>query len=126
MRPCLPYGGAMDAFINSTTGDYTGERISHLANAVYLRIMTPKGTWWADASLGSRLHELAREKDVQRIHRLAEQYAAQALQPLIADERAQSVTVRADQPHNGRCNLHIEVVDNTGKQQTFRYFIRVA
>lgn len=65
----------MDTWIDPATGDYTGARISRLENAVYLRLMTPLGSWWADTSLGSRLHELAREKDVPRIALLARQYA---------------------------------------------------
>ena len=82
----------MDAQLNPTTGDYTGSRISHLGNAVYLRLCTHLGAWWADKTLGSRLHELQREKDVPRINILARQYAEQALEPLITDGRAQSIT----------------------------------
>nr|MDN1656773.1 hypothetical protein [Escherichia coli] len=37
---------------------------AHPYNAVYLRLATPLGSYWADALLGSRLHELKREKDV--------------------------------------------------------------
>ena len=44
----------MDAQLNPTTGDYTGSRISHLGNAVYLRLCTHLGAWWADKTLGSR------------------------------------------------------------------------
>ncbi len=82
-----------DAALDTLTGDYTGERISSLANAVYLRLMTPLGSWWAAPSVGSRLHELEREKDVARVRRLAVQYAEQALQPLVTDGRARVVSV---------------------------------
>lgn len=116
----------MDAYLDPLTQDYTGQRINTLANAVYLRIMTPLGAWWADPSLGSRLHELEREKDVPRIHTLTRQYIEQALKPLITDKRAKSVTVRVEQPHNGRCHYLVEVVDATGKSQTFSHFVRVA
>lgn len=116
----------MDAALNPCTGDYAGERINHLGNAVYIRLMTPRGSWWADASLGSRLHELAREKDVPRVRRLAEQYSEQALQPLLDDGRARSVRVTADMPHSGRCLLHIEVRDASGRSQTFSHPTRVA
>lgn len=116
----------MDAELNSASGDYTGERIRHLGNAVYVRLMTPLGSWWADASLGSRLHELAREKDVPRVRRLARQYSEQALQPLVDDGRARSVRVSADMPHNGRCLLHVEVTDASGRNQTFSHPTRVA
>lgn len=116
----------MDAALSPLTADYTGQRLSNLGNAVYLRIMTPLGSWWADPSLGSRLHELEREKDVPRIRMLARQYIEQALQSLITDGRATSVSVRVDQPHNGRCHYLVEVVDATGHTQTFSHFVRVA
>ncbi|WP_027181658.1 phage GP46 family protein [Oleidesulfovibrio alaskensis] len=114
-----------DAGLNPYTGDYTGERISHLGNAIYLRIMTPLGTWWADPTVGSRLHEIAREKDLPRIRTLAQQYAQQALAPLVEAGRAQSIQVTAMQPHNGVCLLIICATDSTGNQQTFQYPVRV-
>ena len=115
----------MDAQLNPTTGDYTGSRISHLGNAVYLRLCTHLGAWWADKTLGSRLHELQREKDVPRIHMLARQYAEQALESLITDGRAQSVTVTTQQPHDGRCLMLVEIVDATGTPYTFEHFVVV-
>ena len=115
----------MDAQLNPTTQDYTGDRLNNVANAVYLRLMTPLGTWWADAHLGSRLHELEREKDVPRIRRLAVQYSEMALDPLLHDKRAKSITVTEGQPHNGRCNLHVAVEDNKGHNKTFRNHARV-
>lgn len=116
----------MDAELNPSTGDYTGERIAHLGNAVYLRLMTPRGSWWADPELGSRLHELAREKDLPWVRRLAVQYSRQALRPLLDDGRARTVDVTADIPRNGRCLLRIEVTDATGRRQTFSHQTRVA
>lgn len=115
----------MDAQISPTTGDYTGSRISHLGNAVYLRLQTPRGSFWADPSLGSRLHELARVKDLPRISVLARQYAEVALQPLLDDGRARSIDVTAQQPHNGRCLLHVVVADASGRAYTFEHFVRV-
>lgn len=115
----------MDAYIDPRSGDYTGARISRLENAVYLRLATPRGAWWADPELGSRLHELAREKDVPRIALLAQQYAEQALRPLVDDGRARAVTVTAEQPHNGRCLLHVEVIDAAGEPYAHEHFVRV-
>ena len=115
----------MDAGINPTTGDLTGQRISTLANAVYIRLMTPLGTWWADASLGSRLHELRHEKDHPRVGILARQYAEQALKPLLDDGRAKKITITAEQPHNGWLTLQIENIDSTGNPQVFRQPVRV-
>ena len=115
----------MDTWIDPATGDYTGARISRLENAVYLRLMTPLGSWWADTSLGSRLHELAREKDVPRIALLARQYAEQALQGLLDDGRARAVEVSAEQPHDGRCLRHVTVTDATGQRDSYEHFVPV-
>lgn len=76
--------------------------------------------------MGSRLHELAREKDVPRVSVLARQYAEQALLPLIQDGRARSVTVETEQPHDGRLLLRITVEDATGREQTFQHPVQVA
>ncbi|WP_339524266.1 phage GP46 family protein [Pseudomonas sp. EL_65y_Pfl2_R96] len=103
----------------------TGQRIFTLANAVYIRLMTPLGTWWADPTLGSRLHELRREKDRPRVGKLAQQYAEQALQRLLDDGRAKKITITAEQPHNGWLDLHIEIIDATGNPQVFRQPVRV-
>ena len=90
----------MDAGINPTTGDLTGKRINTLANAVYIRLTTPLGSWWKDPGLGSRLHELRRSKDLPQIGKLARQYSEQALQPLLDDGRARSISITYEQPHN--------------------------
>lgn len=115
----------MEAGINPTTGDLTGRRIKTLANAVYIRLMTPLGTWWKEPSLGSRLHELRREKDRPRVGILAKQYAEKALQPLLNDGRAKKITINADQPHNGWLELQIIIIDATGNPQVFRQPVRV-
>lgn len=115
----------MDSGINPITGDLTGQRIDTLANAVYLRLATPLGSWWADPLMGSRLHELQREKDRPRVGILARQYAEQALQPLLDDRRARSIRITSEQPHNGWLLLHGVVVDSTGNSQIFRYPVKV-
>lgn len=116
----------MDMGLDPLTGDYSGQVIDDLGNAVYLRLKTPLGSWWADPSLGSRLHELQREKDVPRIRVLAIQYAEQALQPLLDDGRATSITVEAQQPHNGWCLLLITVVSARGVERVFNHPVKVA
>ncbi|KAF1051693.1 MAG: hypothetical protein GAK41_01249 [Burkholderia gladioli] len=70
--------------MNPQTGGYTGTQTT-LANAVYIRLATPLGSWWAAPDVGSRLHTLAREKDTPRVRGLAAQYAEQALDPLVKD-----------------------------------------
>lgn len=116
---------AMDASLNPITGDLTGERINTLGNAVYIRLKTPLGAWWKEPTVGSRLHELQRSKDLPRVGKLAKQYAEQALQPLLDDGRAQAITVAVEQPHNGWLDLHVEVLDATGNPQVFRLPVKV-
>ncbi|WP_422394525.1 phage GP46 family protein [Pseudomonas poae] len=87
--------------------------------------MTPLGTWWKDTSVGSRLHELKRAKDVSRVSKYAKEYAEDALKPLLDDGRAEAITVTAEQPHNGWLYLHIEIIDATGNPQVFRQPVRV-
>jgi len=96
-----------------------------LANGVYLRLMTPLGGYWADPALGSRLHELQREKDQSRVAVLAKQYAEQALAPLIKDGRATAIEVRAEQPGNGRLHLLIVVTAASGERLTFKHPVKV-
>lgn len=115
----------IDKDIDPYTGEYLPSRINHLDNVVYIRLATPLGSWWADTSIGSRLHELARSKDLPRIGKLARQYAA-ALQPLIDDGRARSIDVASKQPHDGRCLLLITVVDALGRVATFQHPVQVA
>lgn len=115
----------MDQNISTSTGDYTRTRIYSLQNAVYLRLDTPLGSYWADPELGSRLHELQREKDVSRVYLLAAQYSRQALQPLLDDGRAQSVAVSTKKGGKGWLILLITVTDSGGTPQTFEHPVRV-
>lgn len=95
----------MDAWINPVTRAYepsttaVGELQRDVApgigNAVYLRLMTPLGSWWADPTIGSRLHELQRQKDLARVAALGVQYAQEALQPLLDDGRCTAIDVQA-------------------------------
>lgn len=116
----------MDPRINPSTGDYSGERVTTLANAVYLRLMTPLGSWWADPDMGSRLHELERERDVPRVRKLAKQYAEQALAPLVKALRAKEITVEAEQRRVGWCDLRVTVIDETGQELHFKHPVKVA
>jgi phage gp46-like protein len=122
----------MDAWIDPTTGDYalangapTRDPAGGLANAVYLRLMTPLGGYWADPTLGSRLHELQREKDVSRVAVLARQYAEQALAPILADGRATAIEISTERPGNGRMHLLIEVTAASGERLAFRHPVKV-
>lgn len=96
------------------------------ANAVYLLLMTSLGSYWADPAVGSRLHELAREKDVERVAVLAKAYCEQALQPLLSDGRAKAVAVEAERRHDGWLRLRVSVTDTGGSEHLFNHHVRVA
>lgn len=122
-----------EPWLNPLTGDYdfiapanTPDPADGLANAVYLRIMTPLGSYWQNTLLGSRLHELQREKDLQRVSILAKQYAEQALKPILDDGRASKIEVFTQQLHNGRLNLLIEVTDSALVKRQFNLFVKVS
>lgn len=126
----------MDALIDPVTADYqfanggiVRDPANGLANAVYLRLETPLGSYWADPQLGSRLHELQREKDKARVATLAVQYAKSALQPILDEGRASAIEVTAerdkDDTAGGRLLLLITVTDAGGERQTFQYPVKV-
>lgn len=121
----------MDALIDPASRDYilasgspTRDPAGGLANAVYLRLATPLGSYWADATLGSRLHELRREKDLPRVAVLAKQYAEQALAPILADGRATAIDV-ATERQTGRLALLVEVTAADGSRLTFTHPVTV-
>lgn len=122
----------MAVLIDPATRDYVlldgtlqRDPANGLHNALYLRLTTPLGSYWADKELGSQLHFLRREKDVVRIQRLAKQYAEQALQPILDDGRATRIAVTTEQPHNGRLYLLIEVEAASGETLTFKHPVTV-
>lgn len=122
----------MDSFIDPTTRDYVllqgaaqRDPANGLANACYLRLTVRLGSYWADTGLGSRLHELEREKDVSRVAILAAQYADQALAPLLTDGRATQINVTTSRPGNGRLYLLIEVVSASSETLTFKHPVGV-
>lgn len=122
----------MDARIDPVTRGYVflngaieRDAAGGLGNAVYLRLMTPLGSYWADVTLGSRLHEITREKDLARNELLARQYAEQALVPIVQDGRAKSITVTT-QREPGRLDLLVEVVSAAGERLVFKYPVKVS
>ena len=121
----------MDAYLDPATGSYITDAsglardpADGLANAIYLRVMTPLGSWWADPTLGSRLHELQREKDVKRVQTLARQHCEQALQPLLDDGRVRQLTVTTEhQP--GRLAVVVDLVDAAQSARVFELHVKV-
>jgi phage gp46-like protein len=118
--------------ISPLTGDYTvsngvaqRDNSGGLMNAIVLRILTPLGSYWAEPLLGSRLHELQREKDVARVAVLAKQYSEQALQGLLDDGRASAINVQTHRNHDGWLRLAIEVTAANGQRLTFNHLVKV-
>lgn len=116
----------MDSRIDPATGDYDRTRISDLSNAVYLRITVPLGSYWADKTLGSKLHLLRRMKDLERNKTLAIQYTREALQPLLDDKRADRIDVDATWAHDGRLELTGAVHQAGRTATTFQHYVKVA
>lgn len=116
----------MEPKLNPATGDYALSQLAlALENAVYLRLMVPLGSWWRDPLLGSRLHELAREKDVPRVRRLAVQYATDALKPLLDSGEASAMNVTAEALHDGWLVLAIRVIDAGGHESLYEHPVAV-
>ncbi len=102
----------LDSRIDPLTGDYDGSVVDDLQNAVYLRVTTPLGGYWADPTLGSNLYLLQREKELPRVKLLADQYTRQALQPLIVAKRVDRIEVEVDDPANNQMLLRVNVYQN--------------
>jgi phage protein GP46 len=116
----------MDALLNPQTGGYVvNQSAQSIENELYIRLVTPLGSYWADRTLGSRLHELRRQKHLKRIEVLAKQYAEQALQPVLQSKRAQSIQVTTSTPQRGWLKLHIEAVDAAGDTVTISHKVAV-
>lgn len=120
------------SFISPTTHDYvitngsaTPDPLDGIANAVYIRLETPLGSYWADKTLGSKLHLLKREKDVPRVKQQAVQYAEQALSPLLTAKRIQGLEITTEQPQKRQLLLLIEVTLLNGKKANFQHTVKV-
>ena len=116
----------MDTLLNPQTGEYeTNQTTRSLHNAAYVRLVTPLGSWWADLTLGSRLHELQRQKDIPRVYKLAQQYAEQALQPLLDDGRADKIVVEVASVQKGWLHLGISIWDAGNEKIYFKHPVKV-
>lgn len=76
--------------------------------------------------IGSRLWLLAREKQVEETLRLAEDYAREALDWLIADGLAREVAVSASWSGLGSMALRVEIAPPAGEPAVFSFPLRRA
>jgi phage gp46-like protein len=127
----------MDTYIDPLTRGYlvAGTDLQRdpgdgLANAIYLRIVTPIGTWWADPTVGSRLHELQRAKATSDVLQAAQLGARQALAPMIDDGRLASVDVDTEIRNMADASravaLRVTAVAANGRVITFNHHVQVA
>lgn len=84
--------------------------------------------WWGDAwpavegdRIGSRLWLLSREKQAPDVLRRAREYAAEALQWLVADGIASDVQVEAGNPRPGLLALDIRITRPDRSEVDIRY-----
>jgi phage gp46-like protein len=89
---------------------------------------TARRGWWGDAypevqgdQIGSRLWQLAREKQLPQVLARAELYAREALQWLVDDGVASSVAVQAEQAGQGLLGLAITITRSAQPVIRFRF-----
>jgi len=104
-------------------GDYDRTRIGDLSNAIYLRIMVPRGSYWADPTFGRRIR--SRMKDVERNKILVDQDTREALQPLLDKKRADKIDIATEWNHDGRLYLAVEVYQHGQVVGVFKDYVKV-
>ncbi|MGD9642767.1 MAG: phage GP46 family protein [Elusimicrobiales bacterium] len=100
------------------------ETTGTLLNNIFMSINMLKGSWWFNPDFGSRLHEIAREKDTTRAEMLARSYAEEALRWLVETKRAQSVAASTARTKGGLV-LTVTAVSAAGEEVSFEKFVRV-
>jgi len=106
----------------------TFDKETTIVNNIYLSLMVKKGSFFYDTTFGSRLHELAREKNTPGTARKAEDYCREALQWLLDTGKATRIDVYterdpAQDPH--RLKLLGEATPANGPAVPFSTFINV-
>jgi phage gp46-like protein len=107
-----------------------------LATSVYLSLFTdrraedddtlPDGSnnrrgWWADPAFGSRLWLLTREKQIPQTLNRARQYAEQALQWLLDDGIAATITVTTEWVRMGFLGISVVITKPDGLIAQYSY-----
>lgn len=98
-----------------------------LAEAAYLRLLTPRGTYFADSELGSELYKLKRSKDVPRMRRQALAWTMEALEPLRAPYYLTDISVSAGAVvKSGYLSIKALLTQADGNQTTTSINVQVA
>ena len=109
----------------SNSPPYTGSQA--LAEAAYLRLLTPKGSYFADSELGSELYKLKRSKDVPRMRRQALAWVREALEPLRAPYYLTDISVNIGlMSKSGYLPMQAVLTQADGSQTTTTINVQVA
>lgn len=107
--------------INPVTGDYDQKNgapvvTEKLTIPAYIRLRAKRTTWMyaPDNKWGSNFY-LQKKRKTSQDPSFFENLAADALQPIVDDGRASSVTVTTTVSTRGGMGMETEVVDATGK-----------
>lgn len=117
--------------INPDTGDIEAldaqpaDYMHPLIQAALILLLTRRGSYWADPSMGSELHQLRRSKDVAAAPARAEGYAREALKPLVSRGLAARVSVFAGIPVAGWLALTIDITDFAGRVTSITHRVEV-
>ena len=113
--------------LDPKTGDYVMQggapkNTESLAIPAYFRLKISRNRWLyaPDTDYGSDFHLIKKRKtngDASDI----ENIAARALQPLIDDGRAQSITIRAQQQVRHGVGIQVNIVDQEGDVQELEF-----
>lgn len=96
-----------------------------LSQAVYLRVMTERGSLFWDTTFGSRLHELRRTKlDVTFKSRL-EDVLREALTPLVAAGELAKLSFDHERQAGGRWHVRVRAQTRSRRDFTFPLFVEV-
>lgn len=100
---------------------------SDLLNVVFFSLATPRGSWFFDKTLGSRLYLLRKEKCLPRTEQLVRDYIGEALQWLIDIGRVIKADVTTERlPALGRIRYTVKVYGANEEQVSYTNFVRVA
>jgi phage gp46-like protein len=118
------------AMTDSEIADMTYDEATNgnLYNNMYLSLMIPRGSFFQNPDIGSRLHLLKREKNTPRVEALAVEYCKEALAWMIDAGRVVSFeyeTERDTTQNPGRMKIVITATKADGDVVTFTKYVEV-
>lgn len=99
--------------------------IEELKRRIYNRLATERGSFVYNPTIGSRLHEMTRGKNLSEVRDLARGYIREALAPEIAKGAILSVSdVRVKRKTLNNVELEVDIQPNT--REIFTLLLQVA